>query len=286
MNQKLFKLLILCTIAALVLSACKAKATPTSTSAPVAPKATDTAVVKPTDTSVPPTDTPIPPTPTTAPAEPKIATFIWTQEFDTLNPLYSNMWFSSTTYQIWNCYAWNFDDQNNPVPVLVKEMPSADNGGISADGKTITLKLREDLVWSDGVPLTSEDFQFTYEQTINLSNTVSTQSPYDLIDKLETPDKYTVVTTFKDPFAPWMGTLWKGIIPAHVLKPEVEAKGNLNEAEWNRKPRLAAVRLCSKNGSPAVLPVLWPTINTGWGDPSWMRYSSASCRMTPPKLLP
>jgi hypothetical protein len=29
------------------------------------------------------------------PAAKKVATFIWTQEFDNLNPLYTNMWFSS-----------------------------------------------------------------------------------------------------------------------------------------------------------------------------------------------
>ena len=155
MKTHLYKLMILFTVVALVLSACAQKEKATSTSAPAAPKATDTVVVVPTekpveeptkapvkatDTSVPPTDTAVPPTPTEAPpAEPKVATFIWTQEFDTLNPLYTNMWFSSITFQIWNCYAWDFDVASNPVPVLVKEMPSADNGGISADGKTITM---------------------------------------------------------------------------------------------------------------------------------------------------
>ena len=259
MKTQLYKFLILFTVVALVLSACAQKEKATSTSAPVAPKVTDTLAPKPTEkptekpaagqptnTSVPPTNTPVPPTATAvpptpteaAPAAPKVATFIWTQEFDTLNPLYTNMWFSSITLQLWNCYAWTFDDMNNPVPVLVKEMPSADNGGISADGKTITLKLREDLVWSDGTPLTSEDFMFTYEMTMNISNTVSTQHPYELIEKVETPDKYTVVTTFKDPYAPWMGTLWHGLIPAHILKPVFEAQGNLNEAEWNHKPEV------------------------------------------------
>lgn len=72
------------------------------------------------------------------------------------------MWFSSITHQIWNCWAWDFDDQSNARPVLVKEMPSAANGGISADGRVITLKLRDDLVWSDGTPLTSADLLFTY----------------------------------------------------------------------------------------------------------------------------
>ncbi len=62
-------------------------------------------------------------------------------------------------------------------PVLVKEMPTTENGGISADGKTITLKLRDDLVWSDGTPLTSADFAFTYQMTIDPKNAVATTYP-------------------------------------------------------------------------------------------------------------
>jgi peptide/nickel transport system substrate-binding protein len=248
MKTKYYKLLILFTVVALVLSACAQKEKATSTSVPVAPQATDTMApvpteppveVQPTDTSVPPTDTPVPPEPTEAPpAKPKIATFIWTQEFDTLNPLYSNMWFSGITNQLWNCYAWNFDDVNNPVPVLVKEMPSTENGGISADGKTITLMLREDLIWSDGTPLTSEDFVFTYDMIMDTANSVATQHPYELVESVEAPDPYTVVTTFTDPYAPWLGTLWHGLIPAHVLKPVFESAGNLNDAEYGRKPEV------------------------------------------------
>jgi len=60
---------------------------------------------------------------------PTHATFIFTQEFDTLNPLYTNMFFSTITQQLWNCWAWDFDNQNQPQPVLVKELPSAQNGG-------------------------------------------------------------------------------------------------------------------------------------------------------------
>ena len=77
------------------------------------------------------------PAPAAAPqatTAPKTATFIFTQEFDNLNPAYSNMWFSQITQQIWNCWPWSFDDKNTAFPVLVKEMPSAANGGLSADG--------------------------------------------------------------------------------------------------------------------------------------------------------
>jgi len=166
----------------------------------------------------------------------KTATFIWTQEPDVLNPLYTNMWFSSITQQIWSCWAWDFDDQNNPHPVLVKEMPSEENGGISPDGRVITLKLRDDIVWSDGKPITSEDFAFTYEMTMSPKNTVASTFPYDKLEKVEAPDPKTVVMTFKEPFAAWQATLWHGLLPAHVLRPVFEKEGTIDNAEWNRAP--------------------------------------------------
>lgn len=171
-----------------------------------------------------------------APAKPKVATFIFTQEFDTLNPLYTNMWFSQITLQLWNGWAWNFNEKNEPIPYLVKELPSIENGGISADGKTITIKLRQDLKWSDGTPLTSDDFVFTYDMTMSPKNAVATTYPYDKLAGLEAPDKYTVVMKFNEPFAPWQATFWKGILPAHILKPIFEKDGSIDNAEWNLKP--------------------------------------------------
>jgi peptide/nickel transport system substrate-binding protein len=177
-----------------------------------------------------------PEAPAAQPGTPKVATFIFTQEFDTLNPYYTNMWFSEITHAIWNAWAWNFDEENNPVPVLVAEMPDLDNGGISEDGTVITMKLRPDLVWSDGTPLTSEDFKFTYEMVTDPANSVATTYPYDIITSVETPDPQTVVMTFEDPLASWMGTLWQGLMPAHVLRPVFDAEGNINRADWNFAP--------------------------------------------------
>ena len=168
--------------------------------------------------------------------EKKVATFIFTQEFDNLNPLYTNQWFTAITYQMWNCYAWTYDDQNAPVPVLVTEMPSIANGGISEDGKTITLSLRDDLVWSDGTPLTADDFVFTYEMYMDPNNTVASQNPYDLMASVVAADPQTVVVTFNEVYAPWAATMWKGILPKHVLQPVFEKDGNINSAEYNRAP--------------------------------------------------
>jgi peptide/nickel transport system substrate-binding protein len=172
--------------------------------------------------------------------ERKVVTFIWTQEFDNLNPLYTNMWFSSITQQIWNASAWNFDIENSPNPVLVTEIPSVENGGISADGRTITIKLRDDIVWSDNTPITSADFLFTYEMVTNPSNTVTTAYPYNLITEISAPDDLTVVTIFDEPFVPWAANLWDWVLPQHVLQPVFDAEGTIDAAPWNLAPTVSA----------------------------------------------
>jgi peptide/nickel transport system substrate-binding protein len=123
--------------------------------------------------------------------------------------------------------------------VLVKEMPSVENGDVSADGMTITLRLRDDIVWSDGQPITSADFKFTYDMYIEPKNTVSTTYPYDQLSSLETPDKSTVVMTFAKPFAPWLN-FWKGLLPEHIVRPMFEKDGSLDAIAWNKAPTVSA----------------------------------------------
>jgi peptide/nickel transport system substrate-binding protein len=42
--------------------------------------------------------------------------------------------------------------------------------------------------------------------------------------------------TFAEPFAPWVATLWHGILPEHILGPVFEADGTIDQAEWNTAP--------------------------------------------------
>jgi peptide/nickel transport system substrate-binding protein len=218
-GSKALRVVFLCaTIVSLALTGCAAP-TAAPTQAPAA------------------AESPAAPEPTQPPPEQhKVATFIFTQEFDTLNSAYTNQWFSQITHQLWNCWAWDFDENNEPRPVLVTEMPSAENGGISADGKVITMKLRSDIVWSDGEPITSDDFVFTSDMHVDPKNAVASAYPYDQIKSIEAPDPQTVVLTFDEPFASWAGTLWHGMLPAHVLRPVFEQDGTLDNAEWNRDP--------------------------------------------------
>ena len=168
--------------------------------------------------------------------ERKVATIIYTQEFDNLAPLYSSMWFVWTTWQIYDHWPWEFDENNKPFPRLVTEIPSVENGGISADGRVITMKLRDDIKWSDDTPMTADDFIFTWEMAVSPQNTVATVYPYDSIESVTAPDPQTVVVTFTEPFAPWLANLWHGILPAHILRPVFEAEGTIDNADWLKNP--------------------------------------------------
>ncbi len=48
-------------------------------------------------------------------------------------------------------------------PGLASEIPTQANGDVSADLKTWTIKLRPNLVWSDGQPLNADDVNFTWK---------------------------------------------------------------------------------------------------------------------------
>jgi peptide/nickel transport system substrate-binding protein len=239
MKQKWIYLLI---VGALLLASCAGPAEPTTapvvpTEAPAVEETEPPAVEETVPPAVEETEPPaVEETEPPAEGEPGLATFIFTQEFDTLNPYYTDMWFSAITHQLWNCWVWDFDAENNPRPVLVSEIPSVENGGISEDGTVITLTLRDDIVWSDGEPITADDFVFTYQMVIDPANTVSTTNPYDLMASVEAPDERTVVITFNEPYAPWVGTLWHGLLPAHVLQPVYDSEGTIDNAEWNRAP--------------------------------------------------
>jgi len=164
------------------------------------------------------------------PAE-KIVTIAWTQEPDTLNKAYSSMWYMSVLTDIYSCWPWIYDEANVVHPYLLTELPT-----VSDDGLVVTMKLRDDITWSDNTPITAEDFIFTQEMILNPANTVYSVYPYEKF-KITAPDPQTVVMTFAEVFVPWMPNLWLGtLMPKHILQPVFEAEGNLNTAEWNRAP--------------------------------------------------
>lgn len=60
---------------------------------------------------------------------------------------------------------YKLDKDNKPVPEMAAEMPR-----ISDDGKTYTIKVKPNLKWSDGQPLTAKDFAFGLTRTCDPDN--------------------------------------------------------------------------------------------------------------------
>jgi peptide/nickel transport system substrate-binding protein len=52
------------------------------------------------------------------------------------------------------------------VPVLAVEVPSVENGGISADGKTYTFTIRQGVKFHGGETLTPEDVEYSFERNM------------------------------------------------------------------------------------------------------------------------
>jgi len=130
------------------------------------------------------------------------------------------------------------DAHGKPIPVLLSVVPSVANGGLSRDGRTIRYHLRRDVRWQDGVPVTSRDVAFTLHAILDPRNPVRSRAGYDLIDRIATPDPYTVVLHLRKAWAPAVtsifsyGTAPQYVLPAHILQKE----GSLADAAFNSAP--------------------------------------------------
>jgi peptide/nickel transport system substrate-binding protein len=89
------------------------------------------------------------------------------------------------------------------VPVLAKEIPSTANGELSADGMSVTWKLKDGVKWSDGTPFTSADVKATWQYIIKPENGATDIATFLPIANIDTPDPTTAKITFKAPTATW-----------------------------------------------------------------------------------
>ncbi len=136
--------------------------------------------------------------------------------------------------------AWllRYDHDNRPVPELATAVPSRANGGVSADGKTITYHLRRDAKWSDGEPFSAADVRFSTDVVRNPANNEGTHQGFDQIARVDTPDPYTVVFRLVRPYSGFYVNFFSSgganpcVLPKHLL----DKLPNINEAPYNALP--------------------------------------------------
>ncbi|KNG93974.1 peptide ABC transporter substrate-binding protein [Pseudaestuariivita atlantica] len=102
-----------------------------------------------------------------------------------------------------------YNEKGELTPWLAQEIPTVENGGVSADLTSITWKITPGLKWSDGTAFTSADVKFTYEYCTNPDGGCAQITKFEGVTGVETPDDTTVVVTFAgptpNPYGPFVG---------------------------------------------------------------------------------
>lgn len=194
-------------------------------------------------------------------------------ETDNLNPYLTGLGPSHTNIYLYLRGPWTFSDTGELIPVLVEELPIDVEGGVTLNenGQTVVrFTLADWAVWSDGTPMTADDFIFPYEVFMDDLTPYVQDIFTDVVASVEQGDSdkevvVTYVTTQPDWYA---AGFWP--LPAHVLRPlyeEAKAEGlGLDTLDWNRAPTVG-------NG---------PFVFSEWVSGSFMRFTRNDNFFQPP----
>ena len=137
----------------------------------------------------------------------------------------------------------------NPVPDL------ATSWEVSPDGLIYTFHLAPNAEFHDGVPVTSEDVRWTFEELLLKFHSRTRASIGDRLSRILTPDAHTVVFEFKTPYAAFLQLIDvtnAPIMPKHLFEntdpmtnPHTTnpvGSGAFKFLEWAKGDRITLVR--------------------------------------------
>jgi len=114
---------------------------------------------------------------------------------------------------------WRVDEKGTFQPDLVAEMPTVQNGGISADGLQWHLKLNDKAKWHDGTPFSADDVKFNIELIQNPKFLAGRRSGIELIEDIKVLSPTELTFKLKKPYAPLPSILsWTFLVPKHLLE--------------------------------------------------------------------
>ncbi len=92
-----------------------------------------------------------------------------------------------------------FNEKGELVPYLAAEIPTVENGGVSADLTSITWKIAPGMLWSDGSAVTAADVIFTWTYCTHPEGGCAQLAKFEGITNVEALDDLTVKVTFGAP---------------------------------------------------------------------------------------
>jgi peptide/nickel transport system substrate-binding protein len=116
-----------------------------------------------------------------------------------------------------------FDSQLRIVPAL------AESWEASEDGLVWTFRLRPDVTFHNGDPLTAADVAFSINRIKDPAVASPRADDFAVVENIETPDDHTVVLTLSEPFSPLLSKLAHSL-NVIVSQDVVEENGDLQNA--------------------------------------------------------
>jgi peptide/nickel transport system substrate-binding protein len=138
-------------------------------------------------------------------------------------------------------WAVRYDERAQPHPDALREIPTVANGDVSRDGLTLRYKLRPNMKWHDGKPVTCADLRFTWQVVMNPHNNVVTTDGYKDIRSIDCGDPLVAVMRMRKVYAPFLQQLFApngnaAILPAHLLARYNDDKGTFNQLAYQSAP--------------------------------------------------
>jgi peptide/nickel transport system substrate-binding protein len=121
-------------------------------------------------------------------------------------------------------------------PILAAEIPSRENGGLSADGRSVTWKLKRGVKWHDGQDFSADDVVFNWEYARNPAVASTSSGSYRDVNVTKVDD-FSVKVEFERPNPFWADAFVASvgmIIPRHLFKDFAGA--NARDAPTNLRP--------------------------------------------------
>jgi peptide/nickel transport system substrate-binding protein len=151
-----------------------------------------------------------------------------TSDFQAFNPVTNT---ALVTMEVINFMLFTplvqFDRNLEPEPALAESWEMDEQG--------VTFRLRSDLRWHDGQPVTADDVQFTFELAKNPETASLLESAYlTMIREARVLDPQTIRFEFVAPHSDPMQAFWWAPLPRHLVGDVAPAQ--LAQAPFNRQP--------------------------------------------------
>ncbi len=125
--------------------------------------------------------------------------------------------------------------------------PGARNGltkswDVSSDGLTITYHLRDDYNWSDGTPVTAQDFIYAYNAIVSGKTSSPRSYAAAPIVSVTAPDDHTLVITYKTAACNNINNTNAIVpIPSHVFQQQIGTDySKMDNMDFNKNPTVSA----------------------------------------------